>query len=107
MAIVNISFDSASKKCVVTVDGEISPADEVFFGSYVDYDGNPVCSLTCRRKVNDAKGFEQIQELRFPPPDLKEQDVQAKILAHFNVGLLSDTVTAEKVVAFLNGTHST
>lgn len=96
MSMVNISFDSSTGAVGVAIDGVMIPADEVFFGSYTDFDGNPVRSMTCRRKVKSDKGFDEVQETRFPPEDREVKCSNAeKVLAHFARTAAPGTVAAE------------
>jgi hypothetical protein len=59
MAMTVISVDTETQECVLTVNGVLVPADEVFFSKYIDYDGNVHKDLTYSVETSNVDGVKQ------------------------------------------------
>ena len=94
MAIVNVSLDTNTKECVLTIDGILVPANEIYFSKYTDYDDPEkyIKDFSYTVKVNDSNGLVETRRYFMP----KEQEMMnmddAVLIMDEKTGLASEKV---------------
>lgn len=68
MAIVNVSLDTTNRQAVLTVNGVLVPADDIFIEKYV-YDGETVVRFGYTIESIDANGMKERRQFYLPSPE--------------------------------------
>lgn len=88
MAIVNVSLDTASRQAVLTVNGVLIPANDIFVEKHV-YDGEEFVRFGYTIESTDANGMKERRQFYLPSPEelateahagLNEEGFASKIL---------------------------
>lgn len=87
MAQINVSLDTATRQCVLVIDGQVTPAETMYLSKYMDWEGKPGVAFEYVQRSQNAQGLDEIRGYRLPDP---ASDSQAKVNAH---GLTERPVT--------------
>jgi len=99
MAIVNVSLDTNTKECVLTIDGVLVSASEIYFAKYTDYNDPEkyIKDFSYTVKVSDNNGL--IETRRYYLPKEEHMMNEANLIIDAKTGLSSEKViNQDKIV---------